>query len=105
MIPTWWQAALLTLATARLWRLLAVDDMPWLVRARNRLVGAVEINSTWDFARPTLAQMIQCGWCLGFWCSLTVTACWWLTPHRTLVAAVPFAVSTGVGLLARLMVW
>lgn len=97
MIPSLWQFVLLTLAVYRLWRLAAIDDMPWLVTARNRLVGAQLTAGVWTFRRPALAHMIGCPWCLGWWFTLAATAAWWGAPHATLVAAIPFAAATVVG--------
>lgn len=101
MIPQPWQFALLALATYRVWRLAAIDDMPWLVAGRHRLVGATFTAGVWTFRRPTLAHMVECPWCLGFWCSLAVAAAWFVWPHGTVVAAVPFALATAVGALGH----
>lgn len=105
MIPSGWQFALLTLAVYRLWRLAAIDDMPWLVTARSRIVGAHHLDGseTWAFDRPTLAHAIHCPWCSGLWVAFSATGCWWLSPHWTVVAAVPFAVSTAAGALGHFL--
>lgn len=99
--PAPWQFALLALGTYRLWRILAIDDMPWLVRARNRLVGAREVAGVWRFDRPALAHMWSCSWCLGWWLSLAVTGLWWAFPTIVVVAAAPFAVASAVGALGH----
>lgn len=100
-IPQPWTLILLALAVYRLWRLIAVDDMPWLVHARNFAVGAHETAGVWTFRRATLAHALQCPWCSGLW----VTAAWWGTwlawPHGAVIVAVPFALATLVGALGH----
>lgn len=104
-VPSWWEAALLVGAAFRVWRLLAEDtilDRPrrWLLR-----LGDWEQDDGGDPPdgyRYTLGDFISCPWCLGFW---IVAATWglWLTfPHATVTVAVPFALSTAVGLTAKL---
>lgn len=102
-VPGPWQFALLALGTYRVWRLAAIDDMPWLVRGRNWAVGAEELAGVWTFRRPTLAHMISCPWCLGWWSSLAAVALWWLAPHAALLIAVPFAVAAAVGAFGHLL--
>lgn len=94
MIPSWWQALLLALAAHRLWRLLAWDELTEPLRLR-----LVRYNK--PRYRADLAHWIQCGWCLGFWVSLAWWGAWQVWQHGTVVAAVPFALSVVVGLLAR----
>jgi hypothetical protein len=53
------------------------------------------------YDRPTLAHLIHCPFCLGWWVSLAWYAAWLLAPRPTLYAAVPFAISMAVGILAR----
>ena len=53
------------------------------------------------YDRPTLAHLIHCPFCLGWWVSLTVWGSWSLVGHWALVAAAPFAISGAVGLLAK----
>lgn len=102
-IPGPWQFALLALATYRVWRLAAIDDMPWLVRARNCAVGANEVGGVWTFRRPTLAHAVQCSWCSGLWCSVLWVGAWWVAPRVALLVAVPFAVATAVGALGHVL--
>jgi Protein of unknown function (DUF1360) len=80
----WYALILLALAAFRVWRLLAVDMV--LDGPRERL------PKSW-------AWFVDCPWCLGFWVSLGWWAGYQLWPHAALVVAVPFAVSTLVGLL------
>lgn len=99
MIPSPWQFVILALASYRIWRLIAEDDPPPLPEWRNRIVGAQETAGVWTFRRPTLAHMIQCPYCLGFWLSITIWGAWMLWPEGTIVAMTPFAISTSVGLI------
>lgn len=104
MIPSAWQLALLALGVYRLWRIAGLDDVPWLNRARMWIVGAYAVTpETWAYRRPRLAQMISCSWCLGFWVSLSATACWFIDARWTLLAATPFALATLVGWLGHLL--
>ena len=103
MIPAALTLAILALAAFRVWRLLSRDDLPWLVRARDRLVGAHGgVSEPIRFDRPTLAHWLQCAWCSGAAVSLLFAAAWWAEPRWTLYAALPLALSTVVALLARL---
>jgi Protein of unknown function (DUF1360) len=82
-IPTWWALVLLSLASFRLWRLIAEDTITARLRAK---VGHTEF--------------VTCPWCAGAW----ITIGWWLAwtawPHWTLIIATPFAISAVVGLIA-----
>lgn len=88
--------ALLALAAYRLWRLLAVDDLPPLADARTRLWHAVEAR--WG---PRWADGLECGWCTGTWVAFATVAAW----HAHAGLAHPWlqalAVATLVGLLAE----
>ena len=88
-IPDWWQFLLLALAGFRIWRLLGEDT----ILARPRAVFKRRTGDYWD-------AFILCPWCAGFWISVL----WWLgwvgSHHWALVAAVPFALSAAVGIIA-----
>lgn len=103
MIPSPWQFVILALAVYRLWRFCAEDDMPVLVRCRNAVVGAELSAGVWTFRRPTLAHWLQCPWCAGAHFSAVALACFWLSPHWTLVACLPFAVSAAVGVAGHFL--
>jgi len=92
-VPDWWQALLLALAAYRFWRLLAWDEIT--EPARLRLVRYGKRNY-----RAKLADFIQCPYCLGAWISIAWWGAWMLNEHWTTVAAVPFAISTAVVLIA-----
>ena len=90
MIPSPWEWALLALAAFRIWKLIADDAL--LDRPR-----------VWVLARLPDGKaelFIVCPWCLGWWLSLAWVVAFWLWPHGAVVAAVPFAVSAAVGLIA-----
>lgn len=64
--------------TARLIRLFAVDELPWVKRPRDKIIERYGVEST-------VAYFVTCVWCLGFWVSLVaaLTVCaaqgypWW----------------------------
>ena len=94
-IPNWYETLLLGLAAYRVWRLLAEDVI--LDRPRAWVVGL----SDWTAGQRTpasyregLAEFITCPACAGFWCSLGWFGVFQLWEHGTVVAAVPFAIST-----------
>lgn len=95
MIPSPLVLLVLVLASWRVWRLVALDDFPPVVWARNRAVGV-----TWTeeglpvFARPMLAKFIPCPWCSGFWIGAAWYVAWIVWPTCALYAAVPFAMNT-----------
>lgn len=85
---------LMALAAYRIFRLLAVDDFPPIVWARDRVDDwiAERFGDEW-------ADGLTCGWCLGAWCSFAVVG---LTDAFTSVPLVGLqlgAVSTIVGIL------
>lgn len=88
-IPGWWSFTLLALAAFRVWRLLGEDT----ILARPRAIFKRRTSDYWD-------AFILCAWCAGFW----ISALWWLgwcLSHRwATVAAVPWAISGIVGLVA-----
>jgi hypothetical protein len=103
-IPNWFEFALLSLAAYRVFRLLSEDTV--LDRPREYVVGL----SGWQEGRPTppgyrvrLAEFLLCSSCFGFWISVA----WWLSyqlwEYGTVVAAVPFAISTVVIAVASLL--
>lgn len=90
MIPEPWVFMILTLAAFRVWFLLARDTI--LEPLRDRLV------------RGKFAEFVGCPFCLGAWLALGWWAAWyWLSPHWTIVAAVPFALSAVVGVFGALV--
>lgn len=83
---------LATAAAYRLWRLLALDDLPGLADGRQWLLD--RHPNRWTDA-------IVCPWCLGFWCCVAVfAAVHTVDPYSTAVAYAIHvaAASTVVGL-------
>jgi hypothetical protein len=98
MIPSGWHAILLALAAWRTFHLLAFDD---ILQAPRRFLVRLPLDwkegdSIPKMYREKLKDFIECPFCLGFW----IAGAWWLTwyvwPHGTLIASVPFALSAGV---------
>lgn len=52
------------------------------------------------YDRPTLAHLIHCPFCVGFWISLATWVAW-LAWHPVLYGLAPFAISGAVGLVAK----
>lgn len=121
MIPSPWAAAVLTLGTYRLLRLVGWDDFPLVYKTRAWVIGEFWVRDETDgaitmpgkhadseveevrpaFRRPMLAHLISCPFCIGWWISLTVYLLWLWQPTGTLYAAAPFALSGAVGLIAK----
>jgi hypothetical protein len=96
---------LLALAAFRSWRLLALDTLPPLMRARAWAVGYRGVIYTNGEERPlvareTLAEWMQCAWCSGLWIAAGWYGAWLLWPHGTMYAAVPTAVAAAAGIIA-----
>lgn len=53
------------------------------------------------YRRPTLAHLVHCPFCAGWWISLACWGAFQLSERWTLVALTPFAVSGAVGLVAK----
>jgi hypothetical protein len=53
------------------------------------------------YRRPTLAHLVHCPFCLGWWVSLSVYIAWLAWPRGTLYALAPFALSGLVGLISK----
>lgn len=81
--PNWYGLLLLGLAAFRTWKLLGEDTILGRPRA-------------WLLARfpGYMAEMVECPYCLGAWISFGWWGGWQASPHWTLVAAAPFAIST-----------
>lgn len=86
---------LVTAASYRLWRLLALDDLPPLVAVRDRVEDAIRRRHGVDWSNG-----LQCAWCLGAWCSFAVVGAVWSVHPLPLPALWFAAVSTVVGLAA-----
>lgn len=92
------------LAVHRAWRFCAVDDMPILVRLRDRLVGKTKVaglHDVWHYDRPTLNHLIQCPWCLGSYLAAGAFTLARLSPGVAFWVLGLLAVGEIVGLVAR----
>lgn len=58
-----------------------------------------EVRPAYD--RPTLAHLVHCPFCMGWWLSLAVYFAWVWEPKWTLVVMAPFAISGVVGVVAK----
>lgn len=103
MIPGGLALVVLILGAYRLTRLIGWDDFPLAVRMRRLATG-----DEWDdmlelprYRRPTLAHLIGCPFCLGFWVSAATYVAWLELPTATFYVLMPFAISGAVGLIAK----
>ncbi len=101
MIPDWYEALLLSVAAWRVFQLLAFDDI--LDRPR---LWLLRLGKDWRSPkeyREKAADFLECGYCFGFWVALLWWISWLIFPYETLVATVPFVLSTGVVGVAKLL--
>lgn len=99
MTPSWIELALLVLGSYRLTRLVGWDEFPLAARIRARAIGEEGFEPT--YRRPTLAHLVHCPFCLGWWISLAAYLAWLVAPTATLYALAPLAISGAVGLVAK----
>lgn len=123
--PDPYALAILIAAAFRLARLVGWDDLTITLRGRltgvedrhyQSMVHAVEQEMAAGrdpFANPDtrlgqlgrqryyIAKLIRCAWCGGFWISAVLWLAWQLWPVGIIVACTPFAISAGVGLIAK----
>lgn len=94
-VPDWYAVVLLGLATFRVWRLFAEDDV--LDVPRRRLLGAAGWkpgDPTPEGYRTKWAEFLTCPWCAGFWIGCVWYGFWQWQPKWALVAAALFVVNT-----------
>lgn len=101
MIPEPFAFVLLALASWRVWRLIAEDallDRPraWLLRGTPPPGGATPLPGY----RETVAYWLTCPYCAGFWIAVGWWAGWLLLDDWAVAAAVPWAISAVVALVA-----
>lgn len=124
MVPSPLELVLLVGAAFRLTRLAGWDEFPPVERARSWVLGERWVTDVVDgedvapslpgkppssevggvrpaYERQTLAHLVHCPFCMGWWVSLTVYLAWLAAPAVTLAACVPLAVSSAVGLIAK----
>ena len=89
---TFLQLLILSLATFRVTRLLIEDFI--LEPLRDRTIHKLD-------PRNKFRELFECPWCLGFWLSIGAVVLFLLFPVVTIWLALPFAISTAVGLIAE----
>lgn len=94
MIPDWWEAVILGLAAWRVFHLLAFDDI--LNVPRNYISGLSQRATSRAGGREKVMEFIECPYCFGFWIALAWWGAWYIWPHETLVAGVPFMLSAAL---------
>lgn len=87
---------LVCLASYRLWRLAALDDLPPLEWLRGRFEGWTDVHHG-----PEWSAGIACGWCSGSWVAAAVVAAVWSVHPLPLPALWFGAVAAVVGLVAK----
>ena len=93
---------ILGLAVHRAWRLLAVDELPWLERGRCWLVGMDEPYPSAKYVkRPLLKKWIDCPWCSGLYLTAGGYALWRWGGDAGRIALDVAAASSIVGLIVR----
>jgi hypothetical protein len=93
---------MLGLAVHRAWRLLAVDELPWLVKLRRLVLGLADHPSgVLHVRRPTLKKWLECPWCSGAWIAALLYALWRWLPDVGLPIVVLLGASSVAGIIVR----
>ena len=79
-VPDWWEAALLALASWRVFQLISADD----ILSRPRAWALERLKGRAD-------EFIECPYCAGFWITVSWWAAWQIWDQGTLVLASLFA--------------
>lgn len=100
-IPNWLPFFFIALASYRIWRVVAVDDIferprLWLVGLPRGWESGDEIPKTY---RLGLAKFISCPWCLGLWVTLVIWGFWLWQPTWTTGICAFLAATAVVGLI------
>lgn len=98
-VPDWYELVLLSLASWRLWYLLAHDDLFDRPRRYVTRLGPEwekEGDPTPKGYRVRVGNWIQCPYCSGAWTAVVVWVLWLIFPTEVMYATVPFALSAGV---------
>lgn len=92
----------LTLGVWRIWRILSTDTV--LDKPRDWLLGTQSLaGGVAHYKRKGLAEFVGCPWCFGWWLMLGAFAAWhWWSKDNTVLIAIPFAASAGLGFLTHL---
>lgn len=80
-------------------RLVATADVEEVLPGKQPPSEVSDVRPAYD--RPTLAHLVHCPFCLGWWVSLATYAAWNVSAGWTLWLIAPFALSGAVGLIAR----
>ena len=104
-IPQPYELFLLAVASFRVWRLLAEDDIldgprMWLLRLPREWQPESPIPEQY---RDKWATFLTCPWCLGFWVSLGLYLSWVWQSEWTLIVATVFTISAAVGLIRNVL--
>lgn len=91
---------ILILGAYRVWMLIAKDAITQPIRTRVLGYSDDGKRNRWPKPHKTLAELVHCPWCLGFWISITASVAYYVWPHGTRWVLLPFAVSAGVALVA-----
>lgn len=98
--PNWFGLVLLSLASFRIWRLIAVDTVTEQIRYRITRTDEYLKGNPAEY-REKLDEFISCPWCFGFWIVLAWWGLWQVWDQAVYVMSVPLALSTLVGFLAK----
>lgn len=90
----------LVLGAYRLWMLLAKDAITQRWRVRFLGYSDTGDRNRWPHPHRTIAEMVHCPWCLGFWISLAAVLAYAQWPHATRWILLPFAISALVALIS-----
>lgn len=91
---------ILVLGAYRLWMLLAKDAITERFRVRFLGYDDTGNRNRWPNPHKTIAEMVHCPWCLGWWISLASGFAYREWPRGTTWVLLPFAVSASVALIS-----
>lgn len=118
-VPGWWEFVILALGTYRATRLLSWDTFPPIRKLRGWITGAEwhwglngdehkrmpeesqQQTGRWSFRRPTLAELIDCPFCMSVYTASAVYGLWLAWPTPTLAVCAIAALSGVTGLLMK----
>lgn len=90
----------LILGAYRVWMLIAKDTITQRLRARLLGYDDTGKRNRWPNPHKSIAELVHCPWCAGFWISLAVAVAYHEWPRGTFWVMLPFAVSAGVALIS-----
>lgn len=102
-VPDWWSFLLLSLASFRVYRLIAEDTILDPIRS-----WVLRLPRDWEEGKPIppgyrewLASFLTCPWCAGSWIAFFWWLAWQTWPRGTIITATPWAIFATVALVAR----